>query len=146
MFLPLGLVLRHGVLPVCSAFLLLAAWASVAPAKDLAPSFEITGRGHYDQYIRTILCNAVLEAEQAAGAVDKQDSAQAKGIDYTLNFARFLLESGNVVDGNGTIRTTDILADDLLAGHDYWHAQAQGPKGPSDMVARCIAEFGHDWE
>lgn len=146
MSLPLGMVLRHGALSVCSAFLLSTAWMTATSAEDLAPSFETTGRGHYDQYILTILCNAVLEAEQAAGAADEQDSAVAKGVDYTLNFARFLLESGNVVDGNGTIRTTDILAADLRVGHDYWHEQARGTKGPSDMVARCIAAFGHDWE
>lgn len=146
MSLSVGIVLRHSALSVCLAFLLSTAWMTAALAQDLALSFETTGRGHYDQYILTILCNAVLEAEQAAGAAGEQDSAVAKGVDYTLNFARFLLESGNVVDGNGTIRTTDILAADLRAGHDYWHAQARGPKGPSNMVARCITAFGHDWE
>lgn len=146
MSFPSGMVLRHDVLSVCFAFLLSIAWMMTVFAKDLAPSFGATGRGHYDQYIRTILCNAVLEAEQAAGVADGQDSRLAKGVDYTLNFARFLLESGNVVDGNGIIRTTDILEGDLRAGHDYWHAQAQAPRSPGDMVARCVAEFGHDWE
>src|SRR5690606_493696 len=102
MSLSVGIVLRHGALSVCFAFLLSTTWMTAVLAKDPAPSFETTGRGHYDQYIRTILCNAVLGAEQAAGAVNEQDSAVAKGVDYTLNFARFLLESGNVVDGNGT--------------------------------------------
>lgn len=146
MSLSVGIVLRHGALSVCSAFLLSTAWMTATSAEDLAPSFETTGRGHYDQYIRTILCNAVLKAEQTAGVADERDGAVKKGVDYTLNFARFLLESGNVVDGNGAIRTTDILEDDLRAGHDYWHAQAQGHKGPSDMVAHCVVEFGHDWE
>lgn len=133
-----------------SAVLAGAGWLTAAHAQSFSPFLEVTGRGAYDQYRDTLLCGAVLQEALADGEPDpSQRILLEKGVIYTEGFARFVLESGNVVDTNGTILTPDSLPADQDRTQADWQAVRAGldeaDEAPAAEIARCLMLFGHDW-
>src|SRR5690606_41867768 len=100
----------------CLALALAAMSAQVAMAQDFSPYLKTTGRGAYDLYNDTVLCNAVLERAIEAEPESELLPLLEMGIDYTVNFALFLLESGDVVDESGAILAPDVLPIDRRNG------------------------------
>ncbi len=134
----------------CLALALAAMSAPVALAQDFSPYFKTTGRGAYDLYNDTVLCNAVLERALEAEPESEQLLLLEKGIDYTVNFALFLLESGDVVDMSGAILAPDNLPIDRRNARADWQAvlfslEDEG-ETPDAEIARCLRLYGHDWE
>lgn len=140
--------------PIASIAVLATLLASEAFAQNFSSHFKTTGRGAYDLYNDTVLCSAVLErAIQEAGPESEQRAQLEKGINYTVNFALFLLESGNVVDMSGAILAPDNLPIDRRNARDDWRAvvysleeESRMPDAGEAEVARCLSLFGHDWE
>lgn len=134
----------------CLALVVSAMSTPVAVAQDFSPYFETTGRGAYDLYNDTVLCNAVLERALEAEPESKQRPQFEKGIAYTVNFALFLLESGDVVDMSGAILAPDNLPIDRRNARADWQAvlfslEDEG-ETPDAEIARCLRLYGHDWE
>jgi hypothetical protein len=140
--------------PIASiAALVTTLFASAALAQTFSPHFKTTGRGAYDLYNDTVLCSAVLERAIQAGPESERRAQLEKGIDYTVNFALFLLESGNVVDMSGAVLAPDNLPVDRRNAHNDWRAvvysleeEGKMPDAGEAEVARCLSLFGHDWE
>ncbi|WP_186398194.1 hypothetical protein [Stappia sp. P2PMeth1] len=124
--------------------------APVALAQDFSPYFKTTGRGAYDLYNDTVLCSAVLERALETDPQGEQRPEFGKGITYTVNFARFLLESGDVVDMSGAILAPGNLPVDRRNARADWQAvlfslEEEG-ETPDAEIARCLRLYGHDWE
>lgn len=135
---------------VCLALSVVAASAPAALAQDFSPYFETTGRGAYDLYNDTVLCSAVLERALESQPAREQRPELEKGVNYTVNFALFLLEGGNVVDMSGAILAPDNLPTDRRNAHADWQAvlfslEEEG-ETPDAEIARCLRLYGHDWE
>ena len=124
--------------------------APTAHAQDFSPYYETTGRGAYDLYNDTVLCSAVLERALEAEPEDEQRPQIEKGINYTVNFATFLLESGNVVDMSGAILAPDNLPIDRRNARADWQAVLSSLEDEGDTpdaeIARCLRLYGHEWE
>lgn len=138
---------------VCTATLAIAQLASTALAQNFSPHFETTGRGAYDQYNDTVLCSAVLEWAIEAAPDSARLQLLEKGINYSINFALLVLESGNVVDMSGAILAADNLPIDRRNARADWRAVAytledegKMPEAGEAEVTRCLDLFGHDWE
>ncbi len=134
----------------CIPLIAVAMSTPVALAQDFSPHFKTTGRGAYDLYNDTVLCSAVLERAIEAEPESEQLPLLEKGIDYTVNFALFLLESGNVVDMSGAILAPDNLPIDRRNARADWQAvlfslEDEG-ETPEAEIARCLRLYGHDWE
>src|SRR5690606_31459138 len=134
----------------CLALTLAAMSAPMALAQDFSPYFETTGRGAYDLYNDTVLCNAVLERAFEAEPKSKQRAQIEQGINYTASFAQFLLESGDVVDMSGAILAPDNLPIDRRNARADWQAvlsslEDEG-EAPDAEIGRCLRLYGHDWE
>ena len=134
----------------CLALTLAAMSAPMALAQDFSPYFETTGRGAYDLYNDTVLCSAVLERALEAEPESEQLPLLEKGIDYTVNFALFLLETGDVVDMSGAILAPDNLPIDRRNARADWQAvlsslEDEG-EAPDAEIVRCLRLYGHDWE
>ncbi len=130
-----------------------ALFASAAHPQSFSPHFETTGRGAFDQYNDTLLCNTVLESAVAAASESAQRAHLERGVNYTRNFARFLLESGNIVDTDGHVLAPDALSGDLLQVQAKWQTMVQTLEAAGDMpdaedaeINRCLSLFGHDWD
>ena len=134
----------------CLALVVSAMSTPVAVAQDFSPYFETTGRGAYDLYNDTVLCNAVLERAFEAEPESEQLPLLEKGIDYTVNFALFLLETGDVVDMSGAILAPGNLPIDRRNARADWQAvlsslEDEG-EAPDAEIVRCLRLYGHDWE
>lgn len=134
----------------CLALVVAAMSAPVALAQDFSPYLKTTGRGAYDLYNDTVLCNAVLERAFEAGPEDEQRAQIEQGINYTASFAQFLLESGDVVDMSGAILAPDNLPIDRLNARADWQVVLSSLEDegetPDAEIARCLRLYGHDWE
>ncbi|MBW7862671.1 MAG: hypothetical protein H3C33_16450 [Rhodocyclaceae bacterium] len=134
----------------CIPLIAVAISTPVALAQDFSPYFKTTGRGAYDLYNDTVLCSAVLERAIEPEPESEQLPLLEKGIDYTVNFALFLLESGDVVDMSGAILAPDNLPIDRRNARADWQAvlfslEDEG-ETPEAEIARCLRLYGHDWE
>lgn len=132
----------------CLALVVAAMSASTVLAQDFSPYFETTGRGAYDLYNDTVLCNAVLERAIEAEPESELLPLLEMGIDYTVNFALFLLESGDVVDESGAILAPDVLPIDRRNARANWQvvltSLKEADETPDAEVARCLRLYGHD--
>lgn len=139
---------RH---PVAAPLLLMLAMsAPIASAEQPWPYPDSSGRGHFDQYQRTLICHALLRDHRDNALKDERHNLIEKGINYTLNFAAFLLESGNVVDQAGSILTTADLPARIGFAEAHWKearsANGVTPHDLEDALSDCLSRFGHDWE
>jgi hypothetical protein len=134
----------------CIPLIAVAMSTPVALAQDFSPYFKTTGRGAYDLYNDTVLCSAVLERAIEAAPESEQLPLLEKGIGYTVNFALFLLGSGNVVDMSGAILAADNLPIDRRNARADWQAVLfsleDEDETPEAEIARCLRLYGHDWE
>lgn len=135
-----------------ACFALIAAAMNVSPAhaQDFSPFLETTGKGAYDLYRDTVLCSAVLEHAIEAEPESERRPQLDKGATYTAGFARFLLESGKVVDMDGAILSPDKLPIDRRNARADWQAVLisldEGKVTREAEIARCLRLYGHDWE
>lgn len=134
----------------CLALITIAIGAPAALAQDFSPYLETTGRGAYDLYNDTVLCNAVLDWAVEIEPESEQRPQLDKGLTDTVNFALFLLESGNVVDTGGAVLAPDNLPIDRQERRTDWRAVlsslAETDETPDAEIARCLRLYGHDWE
>ena len=141
---------RSRALIAHSVILIGALFVSAASAQNFSPYFKTTGRGAYDQYNDTVLCSAVLERAIADEPESEQSPHLEMGVNYTVNFAVFLLESGNVVDMSGAILAPDNLPIDRRNARTDWQtvlfSLEEAGETPDAEVARCLSLFGHTWE
>lgn len=121
-----------------------------ALAQNFSPHFKTTGKGPIDQYNDAVLCSAVLEREIEAMPEGNERQRLEKGINYTLNFALFLLDSSNVVDVTGAVLTPENLPIDRRNARFDWQVvllslEDEG-KTPEAEIARCLVVYGYNWE
>jgi len=123
---------------------------TAARAQDFSPFVRPTGRGAYDLYRDTLLCNVVLERAIWAEPESDWRPQLEQGLTYTAGFALFLLESGNVVDMSGAILAPDNLPIDRRNARADWQAVVfsleETGETPEAEIARCLRLYGHDWE
>lgn len=124
--------------------------ASPLSAQNFSPYLQQTGKGAYDLYRDALLCGAVLEREIETAPEGERRAHLEKGVDYTRNFALFMLESGNVVDPAGAILTPEDLPVARQNARADWQAilDKLGEEGETAEaeIARCLSLYGHDWE
>lgn len=140
--------LRH---PATAALLLILAMSvPTASAEQPWPYPDSSGRGHFDQYRRTLICHVLLRDYPDDALKDERHNMIEKGINYTLNFAAFLLDSGNVVDQARAILTTADLPTGIGFAEAHWQeARSENgvtPQNLEDALSDCLSRFGHDWE
>lgn len=92
----------------------------------------------------------MLERAFEAEPKSKQRPELEKGVNYTVNFALFLLESRDVVDMSGAILAPDNLPIDRRNARADWQAvlsslEDEG-EAPDAEIGRCLRLYGHDWE
>lgn len=134
----------------CLSLVAAVTGASPVHAQDFSPYFETTGRGAYDLYRDTLLCNVVLKRAIRAEPESDWRPQLEQGLTYTADFALFLLESGNVVDTGGTILTPDSLPADRQEADAAWQAILvsfeDGGEAVDAEMARCLRLYGHERE
>lgn len=124
-----------------SALLASTFLVTLALAQDYSPYLETTGRGAFDLYRQAVWCGAVLEQAQAAAP----DAALSTGLSQTLDFAAFMLATGDVVDTGGTVLSSESLAPDLEQARDLWNSVREATAGAEvEEIARCLRVFGRD--
>ena len=94
------------------------------------------------------MCHAVFDRALVAGAATGDRARLERGIAYAAGFARFLLASATVTDGQGAILGPAHLDGDLAAAQGIWDAvlRSAGPDSSATAaeIARCLAIYGHD--
>lgn len=120
-------------------------------AQDFSPHFKTTGKGAYDLYNDTVLCSAVMERAIEVDPHGEQGPHLERGINYSVNFALFLLASGDVVDMSGAILAPDNLPIDRRNARSDWQAVLlssleEEEETATAEIARCLRLYGHDWK
>jgi hypothetical protein len=120
------------------AALTVAFLGTAAGAQDYSPYLETTGRGAFDLYTQAVWCAGVLEQTAAAPA-----GMPATALSWTLDFAQFLLDTGDVVDPDGMTLSPDRLDPDLAAARERWQAvRDMTPEAADAEALRCLRVFG----
>lgn len=134
----------------CAALAAATVGAPAALAQNFSPFLERSGKGAYDLYRDALLCNAALEQAIEAGTKAEEAGRLEQGLDYTANFALFLLDTGDVVAPGGAILDRDHMPDAQSAARAAWRAallalERRGETADPE-IARCLAVFGRKWE
>jgi hypothetical protein len=120
------------------AALAVAFFGTAAGAQEYSPYLETTGRGAFDLYTQAVWCAGVLEQTAAV-----PEGMQSTALSQTLDFARFMLDTGDVVDPDGTTLSPDRLDPDLAAAREGWQAvRDMTPEATGPEALRCLRVFG----
>jgi hypothetical protein len=137
-----GMIARSLAFLFCLAVMTCGLPVTSAKAQEFSPYFETTGRGAYDLFRDALLCSALIKLVLDTDSDHPDPGLLATTRADTEDFARFLLDTGNVIDRDGAILSAEDLGGARRTAQTDWEERFVALREDREAMAaeidRCL--------